>query len=313
MIFDLDYGYGFQDVSYNSLNNIAFTEDEGSEKPDWSTHLFRGLLENDQFKTQFINTMADQLNTALRTERVLESIDYHEALFLPEIQEHIDRWTKYPRPSLDDWKGYVERLRKYANSRSDYVFKHIDETFKTGEPVKLQLDVSESEKGYLQINKIDINENTKGVDNEPYPWIGKYFKNIPVEITAIPKPGYKFSGWEQYEGINAENFLEGQSGYEDDNLVNVQNSNEPAIRVILKSDTIIRAKFEVDPDYSEVVTEPASQIIPESSESDDLSEESDISETDADDDSRSNNANGFIIIIFGVSALLLVAVVIKGI
>ena len=30
-------------------------------------------------------------------------------------------------------------------------------------------------------------------------WQGLYFKNIPVNITAKPEPGYIFSGWKEIE------------------------------------------------------------------------------------------------------------------
>ncbi len=303
MIFDLDYGYGFKDVSYNSLNNILLTEEEGSDKPDWSTHLFRGLIKNEEFKALFINTMADQLNTIVKTERVLESVNYHEELFMPEIQEHIDRWTKYPRPNLNDWKSYVDRLRNYARARTENMHKHIDESFSTGEPVNLTLDVADGEMGFLRVNSININEDTKGVGHNIYPWTGKYFRNIPVKITAVPKPGYKFSGWVKNEGFDPDTSLDGQLINDDETPGNIEYSTEPVILANLQADTVISAKFEVDPDYSDEITEPDSQLTPEPSES------SDISETDELDGSY---PNGMVIIIFGVSAILLVAVLVKG-
>ena len=28
-----------------------------------------------------------------------------------------------------------------------------------------------------------------------FPWTGTYFNNVPITLTAVPKPGYRFVGW----------------------------------------------------------------------------------------------------------------------
>ena len=33
------------------------------------------------------------------------------------------------------------------------------------------------------------------VSHFPKPWSGTYFMDIPVQVTALPNPGYEFSGW----------------------------------------------------------------------------------------------------------------------
>ncbi|MDP2965603.1 MAG: hypothetical protein Q8N39_06125 [Pelolinea sp.] len=54
---------------------------------------------------------------------------------------------------------------------------------------------TDEEKGYVKVNSIEITPETTGVDN-PAEWSGIYFKDVPVMITAVPKPGYQFAGWE---------------------------------------------------------------------------------------------------------------------
>ena len=49
---------------------------------------------------------------------------------------------------------------------------------------------------YIKINTIQIKASTPGVSEEPYPWKGIYFKDIPISLTAIPAAGYRFSHWE---------------------------------------------------------------------------------------------------------------------
>ena len=49
--------------------------------------------------------------------------------------------------------------------------------------------------GIIKISSIEIKDGTPGVSGNPYPWTGIYFKNIPLKLKAIAKPGYIFSYW----------------------------------------------------------------------------------------------------------------------
>jgi hypothetical protein len=54
---------------------------------------------------------------------------------------------------------------------------------------------SDTSKGYIRINSIDIKSSTPGITNANA-WTGKYFTGVPVTITAIPEEGYEFDHWE---------------------------------------------------------------------------------------------------------------------
>lgn len=199
MVFDVDYGFGFKDYSYDNLSDLRLTSDEGSEKPDWSTRLFRGLIENEEFKHKFINNIADLMNSIMQPERVIETIDYFEKLFEPEIQEHIDRWNRYPRSDMRRWRSSVNEMREYALERPQYMLEHLNEAFGVSDMFTLTLDVSDEKGGTVKINYLEINEEAVGEGRELFPWSGDYFIDVPVEITAMPNPGYSFEGWEGFD------------------------------------------------------------------------------------------------------------------
>jgi hypothetical protein len=54
---------------------------------------------------------------------------------------------------------------------------------------------SNSRKGYIKINSIDIKTSTPGVKS-PDSWTGIYFKGVPVTLKAVPENGYRFDHWE---------------------------------------------------------------------------------------------------------------------
>ena len=40
-----------------------------------------------------------------------------------------------------------------------------------------------------------VRVNTSVIDLEGGSWTGRYFKEYPVTLTALPNPGYRFAGW----------------------------------------------------------------------------------------------------------------------
>ena len=111
----------------------------------------------------------------------------------PQMEEHIRRWRTMD-DSIDVWAENVENLRKFARIRPDIVRQQIIERFGLPGTATLTLQ-TDPEKGYLQINSIPITADTPGVV-DPGKWSGVYFKDVPVQITAVPYPGYQFTGWE---------------------------------------------------------------------------------------------------------------------
>ncbi len=96
--------------------------------------------------------------------------------------------------SLELWLGNVEILREFARQRPDFVRQHIIERFGLEGLAELAVETDPAQ-GYIRINSIDITEDTPGVNN-PDSWSGIYFMGNPIQVSAIPLPGFRFSRWE---------------------------------------------------------------------------------------------------------------------
>ncbi|MBA4266673.1 MAG: hypothetical protein C0453_16475 [Comamonadaceae bacterium] len=59
---------------------------------------------------------------------------------------------------------------------------------------RLSIDRVGSDRGQVRINSIHLDERTEGVKGTPYPWVGRYFQDVPVELEATPAKC--FSHWE---------------------------------------------------------------------------------------------------------------------
>lgn len=194
MISDVDFG--FIDPEHNNLERLIV---EMSNEP--STYIFRSLLKNEGFRAAFINQFADHLNTIFREQAVVRKVDEFEALYSPEIKEHIQRWG-VPRKSVESWLENVDEIRQFALARPTYQRQHILEQFNLSGLARLTLRADPTA-GYIRINTVDIREGTVGVDN-PTSWSGIYFQDVPVKVTAIPAPGYRFVRWLETGSEDAE-------------------------------------------------------------------------------------------------------------
>lgn len=196
MVFDLDYGFGQYQApaDYNMLEHATAIGSTSWQNPDWGTFLFRNMLKNEEFRTQFIIRFSDMLNTTFLSSRIIEVMEEFRILLEPEIREHLKRW-KRPE-NITEWRYHINYIKNYVNQRPNYQRIHLKEFFLLEDSLMVSLTVSHPAHGFIRVNTINVNPTTPGVSQTPYPWKGWYFKNIPLEFEAIPYKGYEFSHWE---------------------------------------------------------------------------------------------------------------------
>ncbi len=197
-MYDTDFGFGFRGsttaYTHNTLSFATHPSSNHPRNPPEATFLLRSLLKNENFRINFINRFADQLNTAFLPERTTSVITELKQQIKAEIEEHIFRW-KAPA-SYHQWHKNVSAMLTFAEHRPKHQMQHINDYFKLNGTYELKLNVSNQLMGHARVNSIEISAETTGVRQYPYPWKGKYFRGIPIELEAIPKPGYVFTHWE---------------------------------------------------------------------------------------------------------------------
>ncbi|RMG31428.1 MAG: T9SS C-terminal target domain-containing protein, partial [Bacteroidetes bacterium] len=185
ILFDTDFGFGIWDNSKFLNNTLAFALEangEGWPNPPWSTLLFRKLMENENFRHKFVNQFADELNTRFLPGRVGAHIDSMAAGIVAEIPAHYQRWGG----SVEYWASQVENMKRFANLRAQRVKYHIMGQFGLPAFHSLRIENPHPEQGYVRLNSLNIRQES---------WAGDYFQGVPVELVAIPAPGYVFSHW----------------------------------------------------------------------------------------------------------------------
>lgn len=215
LLYDTDFGFGlyWEPPSHNTLEYASQSQGQTWENPLWATFMLRHMIRNQNFVNQFVNRFADLLNTIFLPTHILSLVDEFKEAFEPDIADHIHRWS---RPeSVEEWEFFIDEMIGYINQRPGYQRQHIKEKFDIDDTYNIELDVSNPEHGYVRINTIDLLETTSGVPENPYPWTGIYFNNIPIEIEAVAYPGYRFVEWQNTDLLS--NALE-QDLYFDENL-----------------------------------------------------------------------------------------------
>lgn len=206
ILFDMDFGFGIWNTQDYLNNTLSFAlEPNGPDwpNPPWSTLLFRRLVTNMGFRNNFINQYCDRINTNYTYPEVSAHLDSLANLYATEIQRHCYRWGT----SYSNWQNQLGNRKIYAQNRPGYARDHMKQVFNLGKELNVDIDVSDKAAGMVKVNT---------VIPKSFPFNGIYFENIPIKLTALPRPGFKFLRWEgtinstetaiNYNMANAGNF-----------------------------------------------------------------------------------------------------------
>jgi len=180
---DNDWSLGLNPFSPVEIDTLARVLDPDDERTDGdATILIRGLLENPSFRDRFLARTADLLNTYLAPYNVIAQIDDLAAELAPDMDQEAARW-----PSIVPWENSVQDLRNFAQARPAHMREHTLDAFDLEGVRPLAIEAPASGEGRVAVNGHVL----------PFlPWQGYYFMGMPVKITAVPAPGYRFAGWQ---------------------------------------------------------------------------------------------------------------------
>lgn len=157
------------------------------------TFLLRALLKNDTFRHDYLNRYSDFLNTGFQTERVLSMMQDMIEDIAPLVEENAMRAGAADDGTFDK---LVASMTDFAERRPSFVRQFAMDYFPEITGMATVTIDAEPSQGVVQVNTLTIDDQLLGINDPAYPWEGVYFSGIPIEITAIPKPGYAFAGWE---------------------------------------------------------------------------------------------------------------------
>lgn len=195
------YENEFYQLTGGENDNLAFALDAAGQRGDavWGGFLFQHLIKNEQFRNLFFNSMDDFMNSCFQTDRMMAQLDAFIALYEVEMPRHIDRWAHVE--SMEQWRATIELLQAFLEQRSGAIRTQFEAYFGLVGSVRVYT-FADPEQGYVVVNHLEIREETPGIEDAEE-WMGFYFRNVPIQVTAVPAPGYVFDGWLEYEEMDA--------------------------------------------------------------------------------------------------------------
>ncbi|MDT8432578.1 MAG: CotH kinase family protein, partial [Bacteroidales bacterium] len=181
--FDLEHAFGGPGGEpYDSNTFIAALEQDGGAD-GWHTMLFRKLMENDDFRAQFLQRLALFMDTFLSDQRVLSVIDSLERTIAPEMPAHILRWES--PVSVAAWQQHVSMLKEFAANRNHWMYRHMLEYFSLTDTAAITIQHPEGGRVRICASRM-VEEGAATIT---------LFNGLPVRLRAFPDPGFRFTGW----------------------------------------------------------------------------------------------------------------------
>ena len=187
---DASFGYFGQNIYDNYLNYARF--------PSFSSQhsqIFNRILLNNEFKCQFTNRYDDLINTIFQPSNFNQVSNELKNQISSAIPDHINLWANQGGGlnSFSQWNNTIANISNYNTARINTARIHLNQSLNLQGQKNIQLDVSPSNSGKINIST---------VTPENYPWNGVYHGGCPIDITAIPDSGFRFSHWENNPIIN---------------------------------------------------------------------------------------------------------------
>jgi hypothetical protein len=180
ILLDLDFGFGLY-AHGPSEDHIAFmfaTVPTRYSNEPWATFFQRKLVENPIVRNRFVNQIADLLNTNFRSTRVVSTINAMASHIATELVKHRARWGLAGESTA--------KLLTFAQKRPAYLRTHMRTYFGCGNNGTLTINGTAG--GSMRLNTLTLRQTD-------LPFNGTYFQGVPVQVRAVPEPGYRFTGW----------------------------------------------------------------------------------------------------------------------
>lgn len=162
--------YDVEDAA--TINSFSQETVSGSSGIPYNQHIiYSALKQNDKFCKQFVLTFMDLINTNFSIETVSDK--------------------------LETFGEDITWFDSFFEKRPEYMKKYLAEEFELKGSLEKVVIYNEDE----SMGTVTINTITPSMKNGS--WTGEYYTDYPVTVTAVPKEGYKFVGWEG--NANSEN------------------------------------------------------------------------------------------------------------
>ena len=206
ILFDLDRGFRMSTaagggVAHNTLWYVLTpdTTFDGQPLPApgyeqrWMRPLFRGLMQNEQFRNDYVQRMNSHINISVHPDRVAQVVYDMSEVIRPEMPFHIARWN-YSSDAIANmtvWQNNLDGFNTFAQQRPAHVRSHMETHLGVSGVFDLTVHINDHTQGNVTIHEIPMLTPSM---------TGPYYQNIPVRLKAMEYAGYQFLYWDTPDG-----------------------------------------------------------------------------------------------------------------
>lgn len=188
LLFDVDNSLTIENLS---TDNISVTME--------NSPMFNNLCQNKDFKEQFAVTFMDMVNTCFTPEIADTVISDYVNLMKDPMEKHSMRLGVPYRRFMDS----VEDAQNFLDNRKSYIVQYLKDDFDlSGIPAPVEVEINDPTAGRIVLNTIEPSFDVNGR------WIGEYYTDYPITLTASANDGYRFVRWEITDSNRKETLTE---------------------------------------------------------------------------------------------------------
>ncbi|MCQ2959349.1 MAG: Ig-like domain-containing protein [Bacteroidales bacterium] len=177
--YDVDFGYGLWGGSASTNPFSNFDKD----KSYIAVKFFYYMMENDEFKSEFIQRFHYMINTVYDATRSKTIINDTENKISSERETSDSKWYRSESAKYSSYRA--SSLVSFAESRPAQMRTFLNSKFGSKGTAKLSVSYTDSQ-GTVQLCGLNVNSGYNGAQ----------YKSTPIRLTAIPKDGYTFKYWQ---------------------------------------------------------------------------------------------------------------------
>ena len=173
---DTDLGLGQRKTA--DFNTIAWLYDNSYDSYyNWAnrpghTILFRNLMENEDFKREFLDKAAIYMGDFLNLRGVCKVWDPMYEMIKTEYPYHC---APLIDPNWPNYQNEMEKVRTWLSERNNYFYDHLAGFYSWGTPTPLTINKTDSFDITLSVNGIQLSGNV---------FDGKYYTGRTITVTA---------------------------------------------------------------------------------------------------------------------------------
>ncbi len=192
---DTDFGLGLygRPADYNTIawiNNPNYDQNNAWANTSEATMLFRNLMEDPDFKREFIDRCAIYMGDFLNESGTREIWDPMADLVKPELIQHRNLYSWSWWGPEQDIQNEINNARNWLSQRTNNFYTHLKNYYNLGTLTNMTVnkDLSEADAKDIPFyfNGVKL---TKGVFD------GKFFQNRSVTLEGTAENGKKVVGW----------------------------------------------------------------------------------------------------------------------